>query len=576
MVPSEVIYQGNAYPVVSIADNAFSECYFITYLEIPDSVTHIGNNAFKSCCFQEIKLSQNLLTIGDGAFEECDFQTVEIPESVISIGERAFYRCENLKTIKIPENVQTIKESTFAESSLENIEIPDSVTSIEKSAFYDCDNLTEIKLPQNLQLIGNGTFANCATLYSIEIPDSVTQIGANAFGSSGLKNVKLPKNLQTIEELTFSCCLIEKIEIPDSVTTIEEKAFWASSNLKEIKLSDNLQTIGEGAFSINFLKNVEIPNSVHSCVAGFKQAELLETAKIPDSMVINNTFLYCMSLETLQIKVRMQDGKVIPVENVSGIDGFEYNSIGTITPVQLNRKLEFWTEDGQQRLTGEALETAQKAYLAVEDGDTGDNLWYGWEVVPPAYEVTLTVNKDGKTWMNHDRILKLTKDNGNSFVGNLSSVEDGTYQIVDFTENADGINTGVTVEVNGSNVTSSPVNYYTVTFYDGADNPYGTDTVQKPQIALSGTNAAVPAEPQKSGYRFDGWKNDENGQTPFDFSAKITNTTDIYAGWMKNPAKRQHTITAFAGEGGSISPSGSVIVEDGLNQEFSIVPDEGV
>lgn len=576
VIPSEITYQSVTYPVVSIADNAFSDCTNITSLEIPDSVTSIGNNAFKNSEIQEIKLSANLLTIGDGAFEKCDFQTIEIPESVISIGEGAFRECRNLKYIKIPEKIQTIKYGTFAQSGLERIEIPDSVTNIENSAFGECKSLLEIKLPENLQIIGNNVFIDCKSLKKIEIPDSVTKIGQLAFGGSGLQEVKLSNKLQTIETGTFSGCGdLRTVEMPDSITTIERSAFRQCLHLEEIKLSDNLQTIGEEAFAFGFLKNVEIPNSVHTSAAGFKWAELLETAKIPDSMLINNTFLYCMSLETLQIKVRMQDGKVIPVENVSGIDGFEYNTIGATTPVQLNRKLEFWTEDGQQRLAGEALETAQKAYLAVEDGDTNDNLWYGWEVVPPAYEVTITVNKDGKTWMNHDRILKLTKDNGNSFVGNLSSVEDGMYEIVDFTENADGINTGVAVEVNGSNVTSAALEYFTVTFYDGVDNPYGINTAQKPQIVLSGTNATVPVEPQKPGYRFNGWKIDENGQTPFDFSVKITNTTGIYAGWTKNPVKRQYTITASAGEGGVISPSGSVVVEEGKNQEFLIVPEEG-
>ena len=37
----------------------------------------------------------------------------------------------------------------------------------------------------------------------------------------------------------------------------------------------------------------------------------------------------------------------------------------------------------------------------------------------------------------------------------------------------------------------------------------------------------------------------------------------------------QHTITATAGEGGSISPSGAVIVTDGADQAFTITANEG-
>ena len=37
----------------------------------------------------------------------------------------------------------------------------------------------------------------------------------------------------------------------------------------------------------------------------------------------------------------------------------------------------------------------------------------------------------------------------------------------------------------------------------------------------------------------------------------------------------QYTITATAGDGGSIEPSGNVIVNEGKNQTFTITPDEG-
>ena len=364
--------------------------------------------------------SYPVTVIGDNAFYECvDIISVEIPDSVMSIGKWAFAKCTSLENVKLPVNLQTISGYMFSNcGNLISIDIPDSVTSIEDSAFCWCNSLKEIKLPKNLQIIGDNTFSSCLSLTSIDIPDSVINI--------------------------------------------DDYAFWGCWYLEEIKLSENLLSIGYGAFAgcDVSLKMLEIPNQVTTARYAFQLAYVLETAKISDHLTIDYTFYGCTSLETLQIKVTIRDGNVIvPVNNVSGIDGFDYNHVGgNSNTIKLNRKLEFWTEDGSAKLTGDALKAAQKAYMAVEDGNTSDNLWYGWEVVP-AYEVTLAVNKDGKPWTDHGRILKLTKDNGSSFVDNLSSVLDGTYQIVDFTENADGINTGVTVEVNGSNVTSSPINY---------------------------------------------------------------------------------------------------------------------
>lgn len=47
------------------------------------------------------------------------------------------------------------------------------------------------------------------------------------------------------------------------------------------------------------------------------------------------------------------------------------------------------------------------------------------------------------------------------------------------------------------------------------------------------------------------------------------------SGGSVTPPAATHTITATAGEGGSISPSGEVSVRDGADQTFTITPDEG-
>lgn len=603
VLPDKVSYNGNTYSVVSIEDNAFQRCSYLTSMEIPDSVISIGNNAFKSCyqmqkvklpenlqsigdrafdtckSLEEVKLPENLQTIGDYAFEQCDsLMKVEIPDSVTSVGKWAFDRCGSLTEVKLPSNLQIIEEGTFCCCrNLIKVEIPSSVMSIGADAFEQCEKMEEIKLPLNLQTIGEEAFQSCSQLRGVEIPDSVTDIGKAAFFECySLEEVKLSQNLRTIEQATFeSCSKLKKIEIPDSITSIEGYAFMLCSSLEEVTLPSNLQIIKMNAFAYtSLIEEIEVPDSVKTMGrCAFAYNNKLKTAKIPDHVSINIAFLECSSLETLQIKVKIKDGVVTPVENASGMDGFSYS--GT---VKLNRKLEFWTEDGSAKLTGAEFEAARKAYLAVEDGDTDDNFWYGWEVVPEGplvYEVTVAVNKDGEPWADHDRTFKLTKDNGSSFIDNLSCVIEGTYQIYDFTDTASGMDTEVTVEVNKSNVTSNPVDYYTVTFYDGADNPYGEDTRQKPQIVLSGIKAEKPADPEKANYRFVGWMNDEKGETVFDFDRKIIGTTSIYAKWIENPIKYQHTITASAGEGGSISPRGSVVVDDGKNQEFLIVPDEG-
>ena len=48
-IPMDIFHEENIYSVTSIGDNAFSYCYSLTSVTIPNSVTSIGAYAFWDC-----------------------------------------------------------------------------------------------------------------------------------------------------------------------------------------------------------------------------------------------------------------------------------------------------------------------------------------------------------------------------------------------------------------------------------------------------------------------------------------------------------------------------------------------
>ena len=142
----------------------------ITYAEIGDCVTSIGDWAFSYCS------GLTVCTIGN---------------SVTSIGTAAFMYCTSLTSCTIGTGVTSISSSAFYQcSGLTSIVIPDSVTSIVTDVFCGCNALTSVTIGSGVTSIGNNTFRDCRSLTSINIPSGVTSIGQYAFSNcSGLTSV---------------------------------------------------------------------------------------------------------------------------------------------------------------------------------------------------------------------------------------------------------------------------------------------------------------------------------------------------------------------------------------------------
>lgn len=119
----------------------------------PNTITKIvgkGGDNFYNPTLERVVLPNKLIEIGDECFSSTKIANITIPDTVTAIGEKAFRKCYNLSSITLPSGLTSIGDYTFSEcTSLTSIKLPTSVSSISEDAFYGCDNLKTIIIRRN-------------------------------------------------------------------------------------------------------------------------------------------------------------------------------------------------------------------------------------------------------------------------------------------------------------------------------------------------------------------------------------------------------------------------------------------
>ena len=194
-----------------LGDYVFNDCYGLTSLTLPSSVTKIGCYALSSC-------------IG--------LTSLTLPSSVTEIGEHAFLNCRGLT----------------------NFTIPSGVTSIGTSAFFCCYGLISLTIPSSVTAIGNNAFNDCSGLTSIyAYMEKLPETGANLFLGCDAKKctVYVPKG--TGDAYFWSSFgYFDKI-VEFDATGIDKVAI--STNAKEVsRYSANGQRLSAPAKGLNIVK----------------------------------------------------------------------------------------------------------------------------------------------------------------------------------------------------------------------------------------------------------------------------------------------------------------------------------
>ncbi len=243
--------------LTDLGESAFEGCESISGITIPGGVAAISANTFKGCtALAAIEIPSSVTTLGNSAFEGTGLKSLTFAEntSLTTIGEAVFKGCASLVSLTIPEGISMVRESAFENCvNLVSVTVPASVTEIRANAFENCKKLVIVVVDENSSLkIVNGAETNgkIALHATDEYDDINANPDADGFVIINRNNVKVL--FAYIGEDT-------DIVIPDEVEEIYQHAF-ENRYITSVVIHASVKKIGEGAFlGCNSLTDITVP-----------------------------------------------------------------------------------------------------------------------------------------------------------------------------------------------------------------------------------------------------------------------------------------------------------------------------
>ena len=198
--------------VSTIGAWAFNSCDGLAgVLNIPSNVASIGEDAFVYCNFTGIVVDPENLNYDSR--DDCNAiiatstnelvtgcKNTVIPNTVTAIGNNAFKGITGMTSMIIPESVETIGNNAFALcfDLTGDLVIPNSVTHIGESAFFQCEGLNgKLIIGESVSYIGDWAFRKCSHIseaVSLAITPATLgdDYGCQVFAEFGVQTLTVP------------------------------------------------------------------------------------------------------------------------------------------------------------------------------------------------------------------------------------------------------------------------------------------------------------------------------------------------------------------------------------------------
>lgn len=281
--------------VKRIPSRAFSDCTNLETVKLCDSVTQIGEDAFRNTPW----LANNTINgmcIVNNILIKCDSE---------QIGEN----------VEIPDGVTRIADSAFAYSSIKSVKIPDSVFSIGYQAFYLCKELTSVDIPEGVTIIRGRAFSKCRNLVNVSLPNTLTVLDDHVFSETAISEIVIPDSVvHIIHDAFYWCKALKKVVLGSEVTEIGMYAFYGCESLRTIKFNKALFKIDGLAFAESGLKRLswfrrDIPNLKVIATNAFDNCKglVIETDLLTVKHFCDSRGITCKFTENENLKLRIAD-----------------------------------------------------------------------------------------------------------------------------------------------------------------------------------------------------------------------------------------------------------------------------
>ena len=187
--------------VLEIENYAFSNCVSLECIKFSPEIHVIGEGAFYGCSeLRVVNLPEGLREVSGYAFYRSGLTQINIPSSVEHIGQFAFKGCQKLGAgvvvvdncllcvnedyqtdVVVPAGTRLIVGGAFNGLCIKSVVIPGTVKCIGYGAFEGCETLESITISEGVESIEPFSFRRCVSVQSVNIPRSVSYMGICAF-----------------------------------------------------------------------------------------------------------------------------------------------------------------------------------------------------------------------------------------------------------------------------------------------------------------------------------------------------------------------------------------------------------